>query len=856
MKEKLFNLITTLSKQKITMKVILTNFKCYAYREFAISENEITLIHGPSGIGKSTICAAINFVLYGSGNKVVKHDKNACSVEIIFEDGRVFKRSKRPNFLSVTTHQGTVYTDDAAQEIINKDFGSAFDITGYLEQGSSNSFLLMTPANKSEFLERFAFRDVDLSSLKERAKALIKESEAKVESIQGQLQMLRNLKEMLKKVDKPAVNVEYLSTQNEAQFQQQIDAYSSEIKRIDQEISELKQTQTDIVILNASKTDKKSQLAQQNVEYTHLQNEFQEVSSKQLPKEEIKKLQEQLQHILHFQKVAKCKEDLDLTMSLLSASKKVEMDQHAKRVQQVQEELAAYTSKYEKDNTKYILHEQDEEDIIQLQNVFSQILKLNPATFQTQEEQSNLIQSMTSELASLEGQKEEITQLVYKLESQLSILTCPSCEALLRKIDDCLVSVNDPDIIESDDLMADIYKNKQELGNISKKISELQKSMSSAKMRASEIAKLDELVQSFQQMFGSDVSTAKEWIFANQKFISGYISDCKKILLLKKEFQKLQNFTFSEVVTTAEKKSELKKKEYDQLVHSVSSSSLAATKLPLSEGQIYQVLSEQDAVEKAITSLSKRLAQCQNSLSATTSAIDDLDKKLQSFNINTDQLSTLLHHKHAQKLDLQSAQEQAMNELKDFRKYFEYNHYIGIINSYNTQIDDLVVQEQDAVNKLTGANRLKELISEAEGQAIASLIDSINSHARIFLDDFFPENPISVLLNPFKEVKKGAGKTVSLKPQINVEIEYKEMSCGVDSLSGGEVARISLAYTLALAEMINSPILMLDECTSSLDADMSSIVIESIKAHMSNKTIIVIAHQAEVGAYDHVISLV
>lgn len=834
------------------MKVILTNFKCYAYREFVISENEITLIHGPSGIGKSTICAAINFVLFGSGSKVVKHDKNSCSVEVIFEDGRIFKRSKRPNFLSVTTQSGSVYTDDAAQEIINKDFGSAFDITGYLEQGSSNSFLLMTPASKSEFLERFAFRDVDLSGIKDKSKVFVKEMEVQLDSIQRELKMLRNLKEdILKKVEKPDVNFEYLSTKNEAQLQGMLDAHVSELKEIDKKISELKQIQTEIVILNASMADKKAQLSHITAEKAQLDSELKEVSSKQLLKEEIANLQEQLYHINHVKKVRKVQEDLDLTISMLSSSKKIELEQHSKRVQEVQHELDEFISKFEKNIFE------NEDEISRFQNIFSQICSYKSSSTDclSHEKQSALINTLTSDLGSLEVQKAEIAQLVYKLESQLSILTCPSCDSLLRKIDDCLVSVNDPDIIESDDLMADIYNNKKELTEISKKISSLQKSLSCAKIQLSEIAKLDELLSSFQEKYGTIIPTSHQenvgtWIYENQKFVNDYISGCKKNIFLKKEFQKLQNFTFSDVVKIAEKKSETKKKELDQLL--LLCPSLTTT---TSESQIYQTLSEQDAIEKAKTSLMKRLTQSEHTLSTTKAAVDDLEYKLRSFNVDENNLASSIAEKYARKAQLQTAHDETVNVLRDFRKYFDYNHFMSIVNSYTAQIDQLIIQEQLAVEKLTGANKLKDLISEAEGQAISSLINSINSHARLFLDDFFPENPISVLLNPFKEVKKGS-TVKSVKSQINVEIEYKEMSCGLDSLSGGEVARISLAYTLALAEMINSPILMLDECTSSLDADMSSVVMESIKTHMPNKTIIVIAHQAEVGSYDNVISLV
>jgi len=61
---------------------------------------------------------------------------------------------------------------------------------------------------------------------------------------------------------------------------------------------------------------------------------------------------------------------------------------------------------------------------------------------------------------------------------------------------------------------------------------------------------------------------------------------------------------------------------------------------------------------------------------------------------------------------------------------------------------------------------LKTKILEAESIAIGNIIDTINMHSREYLDCFFPENPISVQLQAFKENKKTAAK-----PCINILIE-------------------------------------------------------------------------------------
>ena len=132
---------------------------------------------------------------------------------------------------------------------------------------------------------------------------------------------------------------------------------------------------------------------------------------------------------------------------------------------------------------------------------------------------------------------------------------------------------------------------------------------------------------------------------------------------------------------------------------------------------------------------------------------------------------------------------------------------------------------------------------------MVNIVDNINLHSQNYLDHFFPDNPITVNLSCFKETKKNS------KPQINVEISYKGMDCDINSLSGGETSRVILAFTLALAEMFNTPLLMLDECTASLDSESTSIVFDTIKENFKNKSVLVVAHQCTEGIFDKIIKI-
>ena len=134
-----------------------------------------------------------------------------------------------------------------------------------------------------------------------------------------------------------------------------------------------------------------------------------------------------------------------------------------------------------------------------------------------------------------------------------------------------------------------------------------------------------------------------------------------------------------------------------------------------------------------------------------------------------------------------------------------------------------------------------------------NIISSINTHANVYLECFFPDNPISVKLVTFKETKKG--KTIKKKPQINLEIEYKGMEADINMLSGGELSRIILAFSLALGEMFNTPMMLLDECTSSLDQELNTVVMDGIRENFSGNIVIIIAHQCITGMFDKVIKI-
>lgn len=255
-----------------------------------------------------------------------------------------------------------------------------------------------------------------------------------------------------------------------------------------------------------------------------------------------------------------------------------------------------------------------------------------------------------------------------------------------------------------------------------------------------------------------------------------------------------------------------------------------------------QVLMEQRVLNKEYTSYKNKIDQ-------TNNVILNLKSQLQSCpqDIYSDELLTI-NRSIEELTDRLTKAELVSSQWKTYNKYIDdIDKYDKLMERNFNAVQELVSLE----NEYKYTYNLKSIILESENEYLSNIIENINIHASSFIEDFFTDKPINVKLVPFKEVKKG--KTTITKPQITLEITYNGTEIDFDSLSGGEKARISLAYTLALSMMNSSQLLIMDESISSLDEETTSDVLESIKTHLTSKTVLCVSHQANTGMFDNVI---
>jgi len=167
--------------------------------------------------------------------------------------------------------------------------------------------------------------------------------------------------------------------------------------------------------------------------------------------------------------------------------------------------------------------------------------------------------------------------------------------------------------------------------------------------------------------------------------------------------------------------------------------------------------------------------------------------------------------------------------------------------------DDLLV-EQEKINlmekKLKNTKELKILCLELECETLQKTVNNINNFLSKTVSNIF-EDPININLMINKKILPSG----RFKQEVYLNVLYKGgENDNISDLSGGEGDRVSLAMTLALSQMSNSPFMLLDESLASLDAELQEKCLESLKTDMK-KTILSIEHESIEGYYDTILRL-
>ena len=214
------------------------------------------------------------------------------------------------------------------------------------------------------------------------------------------------------------------------------------------------------------------------------------------------------------------------------------------------------------------------------------------------------------------------------------------------------------------------------------------------------------------------------------------------------------------------------------------------------------------------------------------------EKKLSTINVHVDDSIEVDYSK-------------SLNDIKELEtRIVLANKYVKMCFKQK-ELEKKKILVEKSIVKLTNLHRFQQLAVEVEYALIQNTLESINVSMNDILTTVF-DDPIKVTLSLYKQLKSDKNK---IKPGLNLSIEYKgSISDNINQLSGGEGDRISFSLIVALVKLSGSPLLLLDECLSSLDGEIRESCLDSLRVSLGNmKTVLCISHQDTEGNYDSVI---
>jgi exonuclease SbcC len=811
------------------MRIKLKNFRCYKDKTFEFEDSGLFLISGISGQGKSTILMSINFALYGNLQKVIKHGETSCYVEFEFGDMKIL-RTKKPNRLVVND----VYEDDVAQNIINEKFGTCFETTGYIKQNATDSFILMSPTDKLKFLESFAFNNVDLNEIKQRCKSVISQRNDEYIKTMGQLESARNFLKDMKELEptefplKKEKNREIAIKNENTRYincQKRIKRLTENTKKIQNELNDLRVLNTFL----QSKDENLDSLIEKLENLT-----MQETDILYIGDEQLNDLKLRLNKVLSMKKLIDLEKELENNSETLRKSKKIELENYHINLENI---------------TKELWKEYSKEEVVDTIASFKDNLKdLKQISFLNKQKPFTNVELLTEKKIELDEsiQLLEVKKDIYEtLKKQKISYICPSCNEKLCFQEErlCKIESNGLQIPE-----IDIKTVKKDIDNLQIKIKSLEKFVSSEQNKIDQLEKILTEISEIKSQYDEELDEAslhhnlEQMEFYNKKHTA--YEDEKNTL----ECNIRENKFSSTCVILENNVKNLQQKILK--LQSICGENIE----PLSEEELREIIKVEQSNKDNLERLELYKKSVEIEKEKYSKQIEEYKARYLEKYEEIRYESMLIENIRENESELKKFEEDSKTHLENLELVKQYEKYVEDKKKYDswlTKIEDLELKEKEDSSKYSAAKILRYNIAEAESISMINIIESINAHANIYLEGFFLDNPISVNLRPFKQVVSKK----SDKPQINVEVFYKENECDLNSLSGGETARIILAFVLALNEMFSIPVLLLDEILASLDESTTNIVINCIKEHYKGKVILFICHQTIEGSFDHVLHL-
>ena len=799
------------------MKVILKNFKCHNEKIIEFSDNEFILLNGESGVGKSSILDAIYFCLTGQGRNIIMDQKNSCSVTIEYENIHI-TRSKRPNVLKVVKDDN-IFEDSAAQSIINITFCKYFGLIGYLKQNKFENFVLLSPSEKLIFLEKLCFHNIDIFKIKNKAYELVKTNDKKFSSSISKMDMLEeqieNIPEQVKKIKAPLGEEKSQKVlEKYSKFLENIETIDTKTKSITECINELKLLNTKIETLDKTKSNYIDQ-------QTDLDNEMKSLEKLEEIEKHIQENSLKLQQIKRSSKLKSLIEKTDSDIVRLEKAKEAEDQNKADKLEELKQNL------WKGEDSETCLSRMNE--IIEKVPKFKSYFKLKKQLDDLNYNHTDI----DAEQTKLEKINKAIEHYKKVLQS-FDIHKCPECNVDLLIKDNKIYSSTVKRCDNSGDKQTVEIKLKKFIAKqmkLRKHIDILKQNEMKHDILNKQIQSLDSKTKNSNiiQELDDELAELKQYMDEN--------------ILAEKQIEKLEKKGYSFSILELEKEIDKNK----DLILQMKQDNTNNLNLSVSQEDIQLELEKYREMKYKYSMLKKEFNKLNDLLGSVDEDIQEFENSKKGDSI--DRKYRELNHYKLQKEKI-ITKKKKLDNVK--QKIDEYNLYKPQIDNYKNMLckfNNLTVQSKDEKDKLDSSHKLRTILSDSESVCLSNFIKNLQNSVQVYLDEFFVENAMILEINRLKETKKVS------KPSINVVLNYKGRRCDIQTLSGGELQRVILAFELSLSNLFNVPFIMLDESLNNLNQDLTADIIESINKYRNNKLMIITGHQLVEGIFDEVINI-
>lgn len=809
---------------------ILSLFNFCDFTEFQITlpDSGIILLDGHSGAGKSTLFQAMAFVLhdmmktgcYPRGDDSKSKPKTWVSINWTNQDLIIF-RQRRPNLL-IVQHQGVEYRDDPAQAWINSKYGSAnrWQAASYRQQDERWSFLDLPSGEKLQVLQELAgdswspaygrLYDYTIQLIHKaegnyRENALQKSIEQKTyEHIRGQLPS-----------DAQTWTVE--------QREQRKTKYSTEINTLDEYLGDIhqwyaKETQICrkvIEVCQAKITEHKSQLKYNDQLLNNIAQYKQLLGNVPTFEQDITVLEERLSNARAAKLIADQLERRSQILIFLSSVESqlskipiCEKPSHTENELQNWKNLLG-TVINPKEDLLSINHENNRRVEVKI------IVEHQQLTAECQNIEQNIqikkskIQSLEDILSKLPQQSKvnyigELNQELCKIKLQQSALTCPNCESRLYLNSGVLQHLPSVErsIDEIQQELQSLHLNEQQYNqrpSINQQLTHINQQLNADIQRLSMVqGKLKTL-----NLPDNPILPTKYTNYTSAQ-LSSEEQRLQAILNIPYNIQQIE--TYMAMYQQLNQRNLLLKQQ-ERAMNDLNQLKITDEQPVDTHTNIDQLVSQ---IQKQKQCESQR-AEYQNKITALQSQIKYIGDYL------TEADESNIQEKQKQIIELNK---EYQDELQNIQVQQTLSKLQTVYDRYMT----LLYQEEAYTQRIIRLNKIKSVLSLAEYSILDSVLNRINKKINKYLSQMFTE-PISVQLRAIREEKA----TERLKAEINLQITFGGSQFkSLTSLSGGQRSRVYLAFCLAFARLSQTPYILLDECTASLDVDIKEMVLQTL----------------------------